>query len=121
MPRNVEENIYVTISLARDSPAWQRLQREARELDISVPHLIKVLLADRADGPRWSRQTPVVPARNAISAKAIGDPPRCACARTSSCGRFFQASNRGGGRGELLGRLAHLGVMCNVDGAYGRC
>jgi hypothetical protein len=47
MPRNVEENIYVTIGFARDSPAWQRLQREARELDISVPHLIKALLADR--------------------------------------------------------------------------
>jgi hypothetical protein len=48
MPRNAEENIYVTIGFACDSPAWQRLQREARELDISVPHLIKVLLADRA-------------------------------------------------------------------------
>ena len=47
MPRNAEENIYVTIGFARDSPAWQRLQREAQELDISVPHLIKVLLADR--------------------------------------------------------------------------
>jgi hypothetical protein len=47
MPRNAEENIYVTIGFAHDSPAWQRLQREARELDISVPHLIKVLLADR--------------------------------------------------------------------------
>lgn len=47
MPRNAEENIYITIGFARDSPAWQRLQHEAKELDISVPHLIKVLLADR--------------------------------------------------------------------------
>jgi hypothetical protein len=47
MPRNVEENVYVTIGFARESPTWQRLQREARDLDISVPHLIKVLLADR--------------------------------------------------------------------------
>jgi hypothetical protein len=48
MPRNVEENIYITLGFARSSPTWQRLQREARELDISVPHYIKVLLADRA-------------------------------------------------------------------------
>jgi hypothetical protein len=47
MPRNVEENVYITIGFARESPTWQRLQREARDLDISVPHLIKVLLADR--------------------------------------------------------------------------
>lgn len=47
MPRNVEENMYITIGFARDSPTWQRLQHEARELDISVPHLIKMLLADR--------------------------------------------------------------------------
>ena len=47
MPRNTEENIYITIGFARDSPAWQQLQHEAKELDISVPHLIKVLLADR--------------------------------------------------------------------------
>ncbi len=47
MPRNVEENIYVTLGFARSSPTWQWLQREARELDISVPHYIKVLLADR--------------------------------------------------------------------------
>lgn len=47
MPRNAEENIYITIGFARNSPAWQRLQREARELDISVPHLIKALLTDR--------------------------------------------------------------------------
>jgi hypothetical protein len=47
MPRNIEENIYITIGFARDSPAWQQLQHEARGLDISVPHLIKVLLADR--------------------------------------------------------------------------
>ncbi len=48
MARNVEENVYVTIGFARASPIWQRLQHEARELDISVPHLIKALLADRA-------------------------------------------------------------------------
>ncbi len=48
MARNVEENVYVTIGFARGSPIWQWLQHEARELDISVPHLIKVLLADRA-------------------------------------------------------------------------
>jgi len=47
MPRNVEENIYITLGFARSSPTWQRLQCEARELDISVPHYIKVLLADR--------------------------------------------------------------------------
>jgi hypothetical protein len=47
MPRNGEENVYVTLGFARLSPTWQRLQREAKELDISVPHLIKVLLADR--------------------------------------------------------------------------
>ncbi len=47
MPRNAEENIYITIGFARDSPTWQRLQREAKQLDISVPHLVKVLLADR--------------------------------------------------------------------------
>jgi hypothetical protein len=47
MPRNAEENNYITIGFVRDSPTWQRLQREAKELDISVPHLIKVLLADR--------------------------------------------------------------------------
>jgi hypothetical protein len=48
MPRNVEENIYVTLGFARSSSTWQRLLWEARELDISVPHYIKVLLADRA-------------------------------------------------------------------------
>ncbi len=48
MPRNVEENVYVTIGFTRRSPTWQRLQSEAKDLDISVPHLIKVLLADRA-------------------------------------------------------------------------
>ncbi len=47
MPRNIEENIYVTIGFARASPTWQRLLSEADELDISVPHLMKVLLADR--------------------------------------------------------------------------
>ena len=48
MARNVIENVYVTIAFARDSIAWQRLQREADELDISIAHLIKALLADRA-------------------------------------------------------------------------
>ena len=47
MPRNVEENVYVTIGFTRCSPTWQRLQSEAKDLDISIPHLIKVLLADR--------------------------------------------------------------------------
>jgi hypothetical protein len=47
MARNREENVYVSLGFARLSPTWQRLQREAKELDISVPHLIKVLLADR--------------------------------------------------------------------------
>lgn len=47
MPRNIEENVYITIGFARESPTWQQLLREARDLDISVPHLIKVLLADR--------------------------------------------------------------------------
>jgi len=48
MPRNVEENVYLTIGFTRNSPTWQRLQSEARTLDISITHLIKVLLADRA-------------------------------------------------------------------------
>ena len=48
MPRNAKENIYVTLGFARRSPTWQRLQSEATELGVSVPHLIKVLLADRA-------------------------------------------------------------------------
>jgi hypothetical protein len=48
MPRNVEENVYVTIAFARDSLVLQRLQREAAELDISVAHLMKMLLADRS-------------------------------------------------------------------------
>jgi hypothetical protein len=47
MPRNVEQNVYVTIAFARDSFVLQRLEREAAELDISVAHLIKMLLADR--------------------------------------------------------------------------
>lgn len=47
MPRNVEENVYITLGFARSSLTWQRLQHEAKELDISVPHYIKVLLADR--------------------------------------------------------------------------
>jgi hypothetical protein len=47
MARNGEENVYITLGFARCSATWQRLQREAKELDISVPHLIKVLLADR--------------------------------------------------------------------------
>jgi hypothetical protein len=47
MPRNMVENVYVTIAFARDSITWQRLQREADELDISIAHLIKTLLADR--------------------------------------------------------------------------
>lgn len=47
MARNIEENVYVTLGFARGSTTWQCLQREARELDISVPHYIKVLLADR--------------------------------------------------------------------------
>lgn len=47
MARNVEENVYVTIAFSRDSIAWNGLQREAADLDISVAHLIKVLLADR--------------------------------------------------------------------------
>lgn len=48
MARNVEENVYVTIAFSRDSTTWHDLQREATDLDISVAHLIKVLLADRA-------------------------------------------------------------------------
>ncbi len=47
MARNVEENVYITIAFARDSTTWNDLQREATDLDISVAHLIKVLLADR--------------------------------------------------------------------------
>lgn len=47
MARNVEENVYVTIAFSRDSATWHDLQREATDLDISVAHLIKVLLADR--------------------------------------------------------------------------
>ncbi len=47
MPRNVEENVYITIALARTSATWERLQSEAIALDISVASLIKVLLADR--------------------------------------------------------------------------
>ena len=48
MPRNIEENIYITIGFHRHLVPWLRLQREADDLDISVPHLIKLLLADRA-------------------------------------------------------------------------
>ncbi|SRR6266700_3191785 len=48
MPRNVEENMYITVGFHRHSATWLRLQREADDLDISVPHLIKLLLADRA-------------------------------------------------------------------------
>jgi hypothetical protein len=47
MPRNVEENVYITIAFARSSSTWKRLQSEATALDISVASLIKVLLADR--------------------------------------------------------------------------
>lgn len=47
MARNVEENVYVTIAFSRDSTVWHDLQREAMALDISVAHLMKVLLADR--------------------------------------------------------------------------
>ncbi len=47
MPRNIEENIYITIGFYRRSPTWIRLQREAGDLDISVAHFIKLLLADR--------------------------------------------------------------------------
>ena len=47
MSRNVEENVYITIAFARDSETWQDLRREASDLDISVAHLIKVLLGDR--------------------------------------------------------------------------
>jgi len=47
MPRNVEENVYVTIGFTRCSPIWQWLQSVAKDLDISIPNLIKVLLADR--------------------------------------------------------------------------
>ncbi len=47
MARNVEENVYVTIAFSRDSATWKDLRREAADLDISVAHLIKVLLADR--------------------------------------------------------------------------
>jgi hypothetical protein len=47
MPRNVEENVYVTIAFTRVSSVWKQLQREATDLDIPVAHLIKVLLADR--------------------------------------------------------------------------
>lgn len=48
MTRNAIENVYVTIAFARNSIVWQRLQHEADELDISIAHLVKVLLADRA-------------------------------------------------------------------------
>lgn len=48
MPRNVEENIYVTLAFSRTSSVWEQLQREANALDLSVAHLIKVLLADRS-------------------------------------------------------------------------
>lgn len=47
MPRNAEENVYVTIAFSRNSSTWRQLQQEAAGLDISVAHLIKVLLADR--------------------------------------------------------------------------
>ncbi len=47
MSRNVEENVYVTIAFARDSETWRELRHEATDLDISVAHLIKVLLGDR--------------------------------------------------------------------------
>lgn len=47
MARNAEENVYVTIAFSRNSSTWRQLQREATDLNISVAHLIKVLLADR--------------------------------------------------------------------------
>lgn len=47
MARNVEENVYTTIAFSRDSITWNGLQHEAADLDISVAHLIKLLLADR--------------------------------------------------------------------------
>ncbi|HET8845517.1 MAG TPA: hypothetical protein VFN35_28875 [Ktedonobacteraceae bacterium] len=47
MARNAEENVYITIAFSRDSVTWQDLRREATDLDLSVAHLIKVLLADR--------------------------------------------------------------------------
>ncbi len=52
MSRNVEENVYVTIAFARDSETWKDLRREAMDLDISVAHLIKVLLGDRTQALR---------------------------------------------------------------------
>lgn len=74
MTRNVIENVYVTIAFARGSIVWQRLEREADELDISIAHLIKALLADRAvaleghgkhlwypRGVNAARSSPVVP------------------------------------------------------------
>ena len=48
MPRNIEENVYITVGFRRHSATLSLLQREADDLDISVPHLIKLLLADRA-------------------------------------------------------------------------
>ncbi|GHO73969.1 hypothetical protein KSD_17400 [Ktedonobacter sp. SOSP1-85] len=47
MPRNPEKNVYVTIAFARTSPTLKYLQREAKDMSISVADLIKVLLADR--------------------------------------------------------------------------
>lgn len=48
MARNMEENVYITIAFSRNASTWQNLRQEAADLDISVAHLIKVLLADRA-------------------------------------------------------------------------
>jgi hypothetical protein len=85
MPRNSEENVYVTIGFPHRSGSWQRLQQEANELDISVAYLIKVLLADRAAAleghsrhlwfPReFAAQTqPALPPPSSAPQAAVGD------------------------------------------------
>lgn len=78
MPRNVEENVYITIGFARESPTWQRLQREARDLDISVPHLIKVLLADRTVALEGHGKHLWFPRGTQVRQKQWADPPSSA-------------------------------------------
>lgn len=75
MPRNVEENVYITIGFARDSPTWQRLQREARDLDTSVPYLIKVLLADRTAALEGHGKHLWFPRGTQVRQQRLADPP----------------------------------------------
>ncbi len=56
MPRNVKTHAYITLGFPRDLQAWQALQHEARERDMSVPRLIKLILVDRYQASHGQRQ-----------------------------------------------------------------